>query len=102
MSGGNKCTRLKVPPTNVEACAFLGDSVDIRCSGMGGATDEENEVSLEPNGVDGLVRFPSILEDDGGSFMCNTTTEFCGDTSDMLNLQVYGEYYYDKTGTYQV
>ena len=90
ISGGGKCDRLlRPPPANVENCALQGDDVVVRCT----ASDGSSSVMLTPNTVNNSVaRYENIVavEDEVLDFMCSTGNA-CGDSSDMLNLAVYGK-----------
>lgn len=83
----NRCGQLARPPPNgTDFCAFVGDTVTLRCD----ASTAGVTTTIYPDGENTQKVFNSIQPDNEGSYLCNGTSE-CGPASDMYNIRVYGE-----------
>ena len=85
---GSRCDQLKSRPPGVDYCAFVGDRLTLSCNDnapnsttiiYNGGTSRGSNVSLTP-----------VLPSAEGNYLCNTTS-FCGNSTDMLNLRVFGK-----------
>ena len=84
---GNKCRQLKTIPTEVDYCAFVGDSITVTCR-----VNAPNIVTMIYNGVssNSSYSFNPVLPTANGNYLCNGTND-CGTSTDMLNVRVYGK-----------
>ena len=83
VSGGNKCSQLKSPPSGVDVCPFVGDDLTLTCT---------TNVPLISGTIYPVSSIVSIGVSDGGIFHCNASN-VCGASRSDLTVQVFGNDY---------
>ena len=83
VSGGNKCSQLKTPPSGVDVCPFVGDNLTLTCT---------TNAPLTSGTIYPVSSIVSIGVSDGGIFHCNASN-VCGTSRSDLIVQVFGNDY---------